>query len=454
MKKLICHILTAILLISLLTSCSPSSALMKLEEAERADRLFDITNNITKESFLIKIEQNITGILEGMKTDMSITRDVFYIDLLSDSPKIHFEMNAEAEIDVQGETLTTKLRTRSGFRDGKMYSQNSASSSIYSKISAEEYLAHIGAGASLINSAVTNAHKSAAVKKCIRNDDGSLHATFSDFPEESFALLVSTYFDPSVLTLDGARAVGLTFEIKSTKKLALAEMKYTIHFEGQNESAATATVTLRDAEEKNLPKIDFYKFREVGDLRLIDKIREKVAEKIASGSGKFTSTDIVTQRINNNSTHKNIEGIIDYKNTESGFEFDYSYYNHAIPDATSSISYRDGIFGMGRKMSDLEARAYIMKRFDTGDMVNALVSDYRIDENNPDKYIFYIDSPSVTEYYQYVGGLPPESVESTGRIEITIKDDEIVEYRYYLSITAKYLTYSAKITQSNIRTFE
>ena len=105
-------------------------------------------------------------------------------------------------------------------------------------------------------------------------------------------------------------------------------------------------------------------------------------------------------------------------------------------------------------MSDLEARAYIMKRFDTGDMVNALVSDYRIDENNPDKYIFYIDSPSVTEYYQYVGGLPPGSVESTGRIEITIKDDEIVEYRYYLSITAKYLTYSAKITQSNIRTFE
>lgn len=454
MKKLICCILAVLLLTSILPSCSPSSALLKLEEAERADTLFDITNSIAKSSFLIKIEQSIAGVLEGMKTDMSITSEAFYIDMLSESPKIHFETNAEAEIYLSGDPYITKLRMRSGFRDGKMYTQNAASSSIYSKISAEEYLEHIGAGASLINDAVTSAHKSAAVKKCYRNEDKTWRASFSDFPGDSLALLIATYFDPSVLTLDGSHVVGLTLEIDATKKLELTQMRYILEFEGTKEASATATVTLHDAEEKDLPKIDFYKFREVGDLRFIDRMRAKVSEKISSGSGKFSMTDIVTQRVNNNSTHRDIEGSIDYKNTADGFEFDYSYLNKATSTAPSSLSYRDGALSSGAKMSDLEARAYVMSRFDKGDMVNALISDYKTDENNPDKYIFYIDSPSVTEYYQYVGGLPPEKIQSSGRIEITLKDGEITEYRYYLSITASYYSYSVKITQSNIRTFE
>lgn len=453
-------ILAFLMLLPLLSSCSAGSMLMKLEEGERADMLFDITNSVYTDSYLVRLESNISGILDNMKIELNVTRDSYYIDMLSDSPTVHFETNAKSEVFFSDTSATSQMRLRSGYRDGKMYIQNAVSSSLYSYVTAEEYLEHIYEGSQTLNESLTLAHKSAAKKSCVRLNDGRFLASFTDFPEDELALLISAYFDSTVLTLDKASLTGLTVEIEATKKLELIEMRFILHYDG--EASATSTLKILEADLNSLPKIDLYKFREVGDLRVIDMVKNKLAEKINSGSGSLTMTDKVTVNNRGNSNLKNVESTIDYSNADSVFTFDYSYENAAVPGAVSKLRYRDGkmysVNGdtetvFNSSMSELEARSYIFALVDKGDLMNALISDYEIDKNDPNKYIFRIESPSITEYYYLIGYYPLDSITSSATLTVTLKEGEIAEYTYNLAIYANYNNYRVRINQSNTRIF-
>lgn len=456
--RLPCFILIAVMIMSLLTSCSPSAALMKLEEGERADLLFDITNSVYTDSYLVRLESKISGILERMKMELRITGDSYFIGMNSEDPIIHFETNAETEVFLSASSSTSRMRMRSGYRDGKMYIQNATSSSLYSRITAEEYLAHLSEDTSADNEALALAHKSAATKSCIRKEDGNWLATFSGFPEESLSLLISNYFNSSVLMLDKASIIGMTVEVEATKRLELIEIRYTLHFDG-NASAET-TLKILEADEKSLPKIDLYKFREVSDLRVIDIIRNKFSDKLNSASGQIGMIDIVIINQYGDSDHTRVESDISYSSGEEGFTFNYSYGNPAVPDTIAELNYKDGklISGSGTvmdsSMNELEARSYILSLVDSGDLINALISDFEIDEKDPNKYIFHIDSPSITRYYTKLGNFPFESIKSSAILSVTLKDDAVAEYTYYLKITAEYSNRRISITQSNTRTFE
>ena len=105
-------------------------------------------------------------------------------------------------------------------------------------------------------------------------------------------------------------------------------------------------------------------------------------------------------------------------------------------------------------MNEYEARAYLLSLIDPGNLAGAPISSFITDDKDPNKYTLYIESPSIDKYYYLIGGYPLDSINTSARIELILKDGELSEYRYYLTINAEYYNYKVRIVQINTRIFE
>jgi hypothetical protein len=459
-KRLTTFCLVFFLIIPSLTSCSYRSAIMKLDEKDRAAAIFDAVNNVNRASYLLRRETKLSGTLDGLQAEVDLTYDSYYFDLNTETPTVHLETTVETTAYIKSEPYTTTVRVRSGFRDGKMYVQNSATSSMYSNITAEDYFAYLNKNAA-IDKIITNALKSAATQTCNANKDGSWLVGFSDFPEEELNLLASAYFDPAVFSFQEASIGGLIVTIEATKKLELKEMQFTLLFD-KNASAVT-TVKLLEADKEDLPKINLYKFKEVSDLRFLGELQGKINEKLASDSYALSMNDVITiTRSGAGATRTETDSHIEFASSAEGITFEYSYQN-PVSDSSSELQYRDGVLyatsGGGEtvfdpSMNEYEAHAYLLSLIDPGNLAGAPVSSFEADEKNPNQYTLYIESPSFDKYYSYIAGYPLDAINTSARIVLTLKDGEISEYRYYLTVNAEYYNHKVRIVQTNTRIFE
>jgi hypothetical protein len=434
---------------------------MKLDEKDRAAAIFDAVNNVNRASYLLRRETKLSGIIDTLKADVNITYDSYFFDMNTDTPTVHFETAADTTVYVSSEPYSTSVRTRSGYRDGKMYVQNSPTSSMYSNITAEDYFAYLNKNTA-INEKITAALKSAATQTCNANRDGSWFVGFSDFPEEELNILASAYFDPAVFSFQDTSINGLIVAIEATKKLELKEMQFTLLFD--KNASATTTVKLLEADKEDLPKINFYKYKEVSDLRFLGELQNKINEKLASDSYALSMNDVLTiTRSQASTVRKETDAHIEFADSENGITFEYTYQNPAVPDTTSELQYRDGVLyatsGNSETVSDpsmneYEARSYLLSLIDPGNLAGAPVSSFEVDEKNPNQYTLYIESPSIDKYYSYIGGYPIDAINTSARIVLTLNDGEISEYRYYLTINAEYYNYKVRIVQINTRIFE
>ncbi len=460
-KRLTILCLVFFLILPTFPSCSYRSAIMKLDEKDRAAAIFDAVNNVNRASYLLRRETKLSGTLDGLQAQVNLTYDSYFFDMNTEMPTVHLETTAETTAYIKSEPYTTTVRVRSGFRDGKMYVQNSPTSSMYSNITAEDYFAHLTKDAAM-DEKITAALKSAATQTCNANRDGSWFVGFSDFPEEELNLLAAAYFDPAVFSFQDTSVNGLIVAIEATKKLELKEMQFTLLF-NKNASAQT-TVTLLEADKNDLPKINFYKFKEVSDLRFLSELQDKINEKLLSASYALSMNDVLTiTRSQASTVRTETDSHIEFAAAENGITFEYTYQNPALPDATSELQYRDGVLYatsggtetvFDPSMNEYEARAYLLSLIDPGNLAGAPVSSFEIDERNPIQYTLYIESPSIDKYYSYIGGYPIDAINASARIVLTLNDGEISEYRYYLTINAEYYNYKVRIVQTNTRIFE
>ena len=461
-KRLTILCLVFFLILPTFPSCSYRSAIMKLDEKDRAAAIFDAVNNVNRASYLLRRETKLSGTLEGWQAEVNLTYDSYYFDLNTETPTVHFETTADTTVYISSEPYTTTVRVRSGFRDGKMYVQNSATSSMYSNITAEDYFAYLNKDAAL-DEKITAALKSAATQTCNANRDGSWFVGFSDFPEDELNLLASAYFDPAVFSFQDTSINGLIVAIEATKKLELKEMQFTLLFD-KNASAVT-TVKLLEADKEDLPKINFYKFKEVSDLRFLGELQGKINEKLASDSYALSMNDTVTvTQSGMGASIFKADYDLAFSTTESGFTFDYTVVNSNSPEVTYHYWYRDGLlcseidesktFLDKTEMNEYEAQIFLLTLIDPGNLAGAPVSSFETDEKNPNQYTLYIESPSIDKYYSYIGGYPLDAIDTSARIVLTLNNGEISEYRYYLTINAEYYNYKVRIVQTNTRIFE
>lgn len=461
-KRLTVLCLVLFLILPSLTSCFYRGAIMKLDEGDRAAAVFDAVNKVSRSSYLLHRETKLSGTIESLQAEVDITYDSYYFDLNTETPTVHLETTAETTAYIDSEPYTTTVRVRSGFRDGKMYVQNSATSSMYSNITAEDYFAYLTQN-SAIDEKITAALKSAATQTCNANRDGSWLVGFSDFPDEELSLLASAYFDPAVFRFQNTSINGLIVAIEATKKLELKEMQFTLLFD-KNASAVT-TVKLLEADKNDLPKINFYKFKEVSDLRFLGELQNKINEKLASDSYSLSMNDVltVTQSGMGASVFKADYRLV-FSETENGTAFDYTVVNSNSPEVTYHYWYLDGLlcseidesqtFLDKTEMNEYEAHIFLLSMIDTGNLAGAPISSFITDDKDPNKYTLYIESPSIDKYYYLIGGYPLDSIDTSARIELILKDGELSEYRYYLTINAEYYNYKVRIVQTNTRIFE
>ena len=463
-KRLTTFCLVFFLIIPSLTSCFYRSAIMKLDEKDRAAAIFDAVNNVNRASYLLRRETKLLGIIGTLKADVNITYDSYFFDMNTDTPTVHFETAADTTVYVSSEPYSTSVRTRSGYRDGKMYVQNSPTSSMYSNITAEDYFAYLNKNAAL-DEKITAALKSAATQNCNANRDGSWFVGFSDFPEEELNILASAYFDPAVFSFQEASIGGLIVAIEATKKLELKEMQFTLLFD--KNASATTTVKLLEADKEDLPKINFYKFKEVTDLRFLGELQGKINQKLASDSYALSINDTVTvTQSGMGASIFKADYDLAFSTTESGFTFDYTVVNSNSPEVTYHYWYRDDVLSSTleyentetfldkTEMNEYEAQIFLLTLIDPGNLAGAPVSSFETDEKNPNQYTLYIESPSIDKYYSYIGGYPLDAIDTSARIVLTLNDGEISEYRYYLTINAEYYNYKVRIVQVNTRIFE
>lgn len=460
-KRLTILCLVFFLILPTFPSCSYRSAIMKLDEKDRATAIFDAVNKVNRASYLLRRETKLSGAIEGLQAEVDITYDSYFFDMNTDAPTVHFETTAETTAYIKSEPYTTTVRVRSGFRDGKMYVQNSTTSSMYSNITAEDYFAYLNKDTAL-DEKITAALKSAATQTYNANGDGSWFVGFSDFPEDELYVLASAYFDPAVFSFQEASIGGLIVAIEATKKLELKKMEFTLLFD-KNASAST-TVTLLEADKEDLPKINLYKFKEVSDLRFLSELQGKINEKLSSDSYTLSMNDTITvTRTQAGTTRSETDAHIEFSDSEGGITFEYTYQNPAVPNAASELQYRGGVLYatsgetesvFDPSMNEYEARAYLLSLIDPGNLAGAPVSSFEADEKNPNQYTLYIESPSIDKYYSYIGGFPLDAIDTSARIVLTLDDGEISEYRYYLTINAEYYNYKVRIVQTNTRIFE
>lgn len=461
-KRLTLICLVFFMILPYLTSCSYGSAIMKLDEGDRAAALFDAVNKVSRTSYLLRRETKLSGRIDTLKADINITHDSYFFDLNTEAPTVHFETNVETTAHLSPEPYTTSIRVRSGYRDGKMYVQNSATSSMYSKITAEDYFAYLNQSAA-DEEKIISALKSAATQACQRNPDGSWYAAFSDFPEDELGFLATAYLDPTVFTFKDAAVEGLIVAVEATKRLELKEMQFTLIFD-KNASAVT-TVKLLEADKNDLPKINLYKFKEISDLRFLGELQNKINEKLASDSYSLSMNDVltVTQSGMGASVFKADYRLV-FSETENGTAFDYTVVNSNSPEVTYHYWYLDGLlcseidesktFLDKTEMNEYEAHIFLLSMIDTGNLAGAPISSFITDDKDPNKYTLYIESPSIDKYYYLIGGYPLDSIDTSARIELILKDGELSEYRYYLTINAEYYNYKVRIVQTNTRIFE
>ncbi len=461
-KRLTLLCLVFFLILPLLCSCSYGRAIMKLDEGDRAAALFDAVNQVNRASYLLRRETKLSGTVDSIKAEVAIAYDSYFFDLDTDAPSVHLETSADTTVYVSSEPYTTSLRTRSGYRDGKMYVQNSPTSSMYSSVTAEEYFEYLSQSA-VSEEKIISALKSAGTQTCQKNGDGSWYAAFNHFPAEELNFLVSSYFDPAVFSFQDTEIQDLIVHIEATKKPELKVMQFTLIFD-KNASAQT-TIELLEANKKDLPKINLYKFTEVSDLRFLGKLQNKINEKLASNSFSVSMNDTitVTQSGRETSIFK-ADYQLDFEAMDNGIAFDYTVVNSNAPEVTYKNQYRDGVLSTtlentgsfldDAEMNEYEARAYLLSLIDAGNLAGAPVSEFIADEKDPNQYTLYIESPSIDKYYNIIGGYPLDAIKTSARIVLNLKDGEISEYRYYLTITAEYYNYMVRIVQSNERIFE
>ena len=187
MKKFITLLLAAVMLMTValpLSSCSPAARLNRMDEPDRAVKLFEMSNQKADTASSFTMEQTMT-----MKMDIAGTTydQKGVAKLTAIDSKDSFIYLEESEVSITSGGTFTMIYEDSGYADGYMfvrYKENADELKLKSPITKDEYFAFREemADDSTIDVEVENGL--ASVMTCVQNEDKTWKATYEGFSEE------------------------------------------------------------------------------------------------------------------------------------------------------------------------------------------------------------------------------------------------------------------------------
>ena len=456
MKKRIFAIILCIVLLCPLISCSDANNLMKLEGAERADAFFDLVNADPSDAYVTEMQMEIVGSLYGARIEAEIENETTYIDYNGKSPVYHSEGRSDITVSSDGAKTVQTVKTVSGYRDGKLYEKSESSgktSALVSSVSASDFKAHKDSLVGLSDEELEALHKSATVKECIKNEDGTWSASYSGYSEENVLALIDYASDPTVLMLDGYKVKDVIFKVEANEDFIPTDWEYEIVFEKTDDSAlypepeAKTEIEFKDIGTAQAPALDLSSYTEVEGLVELQKLRAKLGEYLTSDeAGGFTaeSKQSVNSGTSMNYTHET--DVVTYEVKNGNYTFDIDATVKTLIDTIGTeyvITYSGGLFVMSQKgtsnaqrqeMTESNARAFIYRLIDPAGLSDALVSNIKTNDGEY-THTFTLADPDYSALEASLAPLGATNFNADASVSVIYNDNALEKYFYRMTLT-------------------
>lgn len=466
MKKRLFAIILCVALLCPLASCSGKFDLMKLEGAERADAFFDIVNADPADAYSVGMDMKMEGSLYGLALNAKIESETIYVNYKSDSPAYHAELKSE----ITAGDVKQKTSSVTGYQDGKLYEKtdrDGAKSALVSSISAEDFKAHKEVLVGYSDEELTALHKSATVKECLKNEDGTWSASFSGYSEENVLALIDYAFDPTVLILDGWSVKDVVFTVEADEEFLPTDWEYEIVFEktegDYTKPEAKTEIKFDDIGIAKMPEIDFSSYTEVEGLADLQKIRALLGEMFVADSGAFTTNNEQKVEVAGTTQYNREIDAVSFKseNGKYSFKIDAQVNPNSIYGSYDAvINYANGTFKMEGKdistvtqeMTDSEARAYISRLYDPAGLSNAQISNIELRKEGFTHYLT-IANPDYSALEASLSPLGATGFKCEAQVGVDYENGAIQKYEYTMILTAKISGQALTVEVKNTVTF-
>ncbi len=456
MKKIITILLTAILFTSLvlpLASCSESSRLNRMDEAERAVAFYEMVEENGNKATSLSVKQSLY-----LKLDIG---DVAYEQL---NEGVSTYEDKDGEISMLEQTTTTVwvggektvTYTDEGYMNGMMFTYNKegkAVSKLKSPITWEEYEAfrdnqmedvpEIGVGEGFCTTMT-----------CKQGDDGIWTATYEGFTE-----LGMKYFRYIVKGLETAieaehtlKDVRLTYV--ADKDLTPLSQKMEFIFDEKEGAETRVPVITAEMEITGLnntvfsEEYDISDFTEVEDLRIIRRFADALEDRMTADCGTYTYTHHQTTVSDGEITGRDYVTDIRFDTIKGRFSLDMTsegteWNNEAF---FSQYVYYDGIWRAKEKdrqtgeilvneespMTDSEARSVLVSRLIISEYYAFDIISTEVLDETAGKYRLYFGEQMRSRYaetYENSGG---KLTVFESYVDVILDGNVLNEYTYYL----------------------
>ncbi len=453
-------LIVILMLVPCLASCSTAAKLLRMDEPKRADAFFDIISN--PQAAALKTESKLTldGTLYEQRLEGAV-ESVAYTAVAEDGGFIqHIENKSDVRIGIDQKVIEVER----GYRNGKMYEKISLvrekkNTALSQEMTADEYKQILADSSGLSDGEIADLHKSATVKECKQNEDGSWYASFSGFPEDSIVALVKYASDPTVLMLDGATVKDIVMTAKADAELMPTEWEYNIVFDytatdkNYTEPKAHTVIKFSAVTAADIPEADLSDCKEIKGYEVLNRLRRQFGEYLYADELYFTATS--RQSISGNSVTET--DVVSVCPDDGEYAFDIDATQTATGSAAAvniKMRYEDGRMvstqlgsTVGTKeMSETLARAFIYSLVDPAGLSSAAVSNISIYEN---RYTFTLAAPEYSALESSLLGQGVKDIKATAKVVVTMDGDKMDEYRYTLTVRGTYANTTISVNVSS-----
>ena len=458
MKRIITLLLAAVLLLSVavpMTACSASARLNRMDEPDRAVKLFEYSNEKANTASSFTLEQtmvmkmNISGVSYEQKsvTDLTVTSD-------TDS----FIYLEQSESSVTSGGVFSAIYEDSGYADGYMFSrykENADELKVKSPITEEEYFAFREEMADDSSIDVEVENGLATVMTCVQNEDKTWKATYEGFTEEGMKPFLEMLdgIEYTVTADHAIKDVRMTWE--TDEDLYPTRMSIEFIFE-ENTQADSEVPTLsvvsvyRGWNNTVLSQpYDVSDFTEVEDLRHMERFVSALRDRETDSAGHFTVKNETEVRVPGGQTQNiEVEQEVTFKNRngmeltlvyeQDGYEYTMTYGDGSLRTVVKEKSTGTKVADETTAMNNAEAQATVSQLMNSEQIGGIDLADVEVKDAEKGVYRFTLSEAvgnSLAEVWEAtLGG---DQTNFNGYVEATVVDGVLMSYKYHVYCTVK-----------------
>ncbi len=452
--KAIPLLLAVFMIAGLCVSCSGKPNLQKMTEAERADYLVEVLDEMDADSFAVDMEGRFSGSINEIDVTCKYTVAVACTNARADAPFTHEAMDMVVEMNGKGIDETQEFALVSGYRDGKMYEMEEdedGKNALVSPISAEDYAKHKTRMEEITGGdEVAALLKLAGTKTSQKNEDDTWSAKLSGYSNENIEKITAELFEAAMdLFADDYEVKDYVLEITIDQDHLPTSMKLSAVFEGdeddEDKPEMTMLCTFKDYDQTTLPEVDLSSYTEVEDLASLLEVQKTLSVLRSADELSFTSknrsdtkyagttqttkeTDEVTVKVVKDKYLFDIDATItsDGEKTEATIKYE---------KGKMTISGKD-IQTQSQSMDESAARSYIGDLLDPAKLSSASVSKISHTEGTY-THEFTIADPDYSEFEEAFESLNAKNFQATASVWVKYENGVLGEYKYVYRMTAQ-----------------